>query len=82
MQMTLDRNVESGTNVTSFLIKRYEPNPMWVTIDSNLEGYENGLGGFILYYGGGFILPQHANNALMNNFNKNIELLKTNGLIV
>ena len=82
MQIILDRNIESGTNVTSFLIKRYEPNPMWVTIDSNLEGYENGLGGFILYYGGGFILPQHANNALMNNFNKNIELLKTNGLIV
>ena len=82
MQMTLDRNVESGTNVTSFLIKRYEPNPMWVTIDSNLEGYNNGFEGFILYYGGGFILPQHANNALMDNFNKNIELLKTNGLIV
>ena len=73
MSITLDRNVESGTNVSSFLIRKYNPHPMWVTIDSDLEGYNNG---------GGFILPQHANNALMNNFNKNIELLKTNGLIV
>ena len=73
MNITLDRNVESGTNVSSFLIRKYNPHPMWVTIDSDLEGYNNG---------GGFILPQHANNALMNNFNKNIELLKTNGLIV
>lgn len=68
----LDRNVIDGTNINSFLIRRLDPNPNFVTLDYNTATNSVGKG---------FMLPQYATNELQQNYNKIIEKLKTDGLI-
>jgi len=72
MSILLDGNVSSGSNLNSFLIRRLDPNPNFITIDSNLSTYQGG---------GGFILPQFTTNELQESFDKNIISLKERGLI-
>ena len=72
MSILLDGNVSSGSNLNSFLIRRFDPNPNFITINSNLSTYQGG---------GGFILPKFTTNELQENFDKNIVSLKERGLI-
>lgn len=71
MSILLDGNVAAGTNLNSFLIRRFQPNPNFITIDSNLNTYTGG---------GGFILPKFITNEMQENFNKNVISLKERGL--
>ena len=72
MSILLDGNVSSGSNLNSFLIRRFQPNPSFITIDSNLNTYTGG---------GGFILPKFITNEMQKNFDKNVVSLKERGLI-
>lgn len=72
MSILLDGNVTAGTNLNSFLIRRFQPNPNFITIDSNLSTYTGG---------GGFILPKYITNEMQENFDKNVVSLKERGLI-
>ena len=72
MSILLDGNVSSGSNLNSFLIRRFDPNPNFITIDSNLNKYTGG---------GGFILPKFITNEMQKNFDKNVVSLKERGLI-
>jgi len=70
--LILDRNIVDGTNLNSFLIRRFDPNPNFITLDTNLASYQGG---------GGFILPQYTTNELQANFDRIIKDLKEKGLI-
>jgi hypothetical protein len=70
--MILDRNIVDGTNINSFLIRRLDPNPNFVTLD-----YDTSVNSV----GKGFMLPQYATDELQQNYNKIIEKLKIDGLI-
>ena len=72
MSILLDGNVSSGSNLNSFLIRRFDPNPNFITIDSNLNTYTGG---------GGFILPKFITNEMQESFDKNVISLKERGLI-
>ena len=72
MSILLDGNVTAGTNLNSFLIRRFNPNPSFITIDSDLSTYQGG---------GGFILPQFTTNEIQESFDKNVVSLKERGLI-
>ena len=72
MSILLDGDITAGTNINSFLIRRNDPNPNFITIDTDLTTYTGG---------GGFILPEHITNELQENFNKNVVSLKERGLI-
>ena len=72
MSILLDGNVTANTNINSFLIRRFDPNPNFITIDTDLTTYTGG---------GGFILPEHITNELQKSFDKNIVSLKERGLI-
>jgi len=72
MSILLDGNVTAGTNLNSFLIRRFNPNPSFITIDSDLSTYQGG---------GGFILPKFITNEMQENFDKNVISLKERGLI-
>jgi len=71
MSILLDGNVTAGTNLNSFLIRRFQPNPNFITIDSNLNTYTGG---------GGFILPKFITNEMQESFDKNVISLKERGL--
>jgi len=70
--LVLDRNIVDGTNLNSFLIRRFDPNPNFITLDTNLASYQGGSG---------FILPQYTTNELQANFDRIIKDLKEKGLI-
>jgi hypothetical protein len=72
MSILLNGDITAGTDINSFLIRRNDPNPNFITIDTDLTTYTGG---------GGFILPEHITNELQENFNKNIVSLKERGLI-
>ena len=72
LNLTLDRDIIDGTDLDSFLIRRLDPNPNYIVIDSDLASYQGG---------GGFILPQYTTNELQANFDRIIKDLKEKGLI-
>jgi len=72
MSILLDGNVAADTNLNSFLIRRFNPNPSFITIDSDLSTYQGG---------GGFILPKFITNEMQESFDKNVVSLKERGLI-
>lgn len=72
LNLTLDRDIIDGTDLDSFLIRRLDPNPNYIVIDSDLTNYQGG---------GGFILPQYTTNELQANFDRIIKDLKEKGLI-
>lgn len=65
----LDRSVAPDTNINSFLIRRYHPNPNFVTIDSSVIS------------GSGFLLPEYVTNDIKQNFDKIIVNIRERGLI-
>lgn len=66
--LTLDRDIVDGTNVNSFMIRRFNPHPNYVVLDTPVI---DGLG---------FLLPEYTTNALSSNFDKIIIEAKENGL--
>lgn len=72
LYLTLDKNIIDGTEINSFLIRRYHPHPNFITLDWDLYGY----GG-----GNGFIIPQYVNKNIKNNFDKIVFSLKEKGII-
>ena len=69
-QLELDRNIVEGTNVDSFLIRRYIPNPNFIIIDAPAEGG-----------GSGFLFPEYVTLDIQNNFDTIIQNLKTKGIL-
>ncbi len=72
LYLTIDRNIPDGTNLNSFLIRRYHPHPNFITLDWNGSGFTGGPG---------FLFPEYANNNLTKNFNNIIVKLKEKNLI-
>ena len=70
--LVLNRNIVDGTNLNSFLIRRFDPNPNYIILDTDLATYQGGSG---------FIFPQYTTNALQANFDKITKNLKEKGLI-
>ena len=70
--IVLDRNIIDGTNINSFLIRRLDVNPNFVTLDYDTSTNSVGKG---------FMIPEYTTNELQQNYNKIIEKLKTDGLI-
>ena len=67
MSILLNGNVTANTNLNSFLIRRFNPNPSFITIDSDLSTYQGG---------GGFILPKFITNEMQESFDKKCNLFK------
>jgi hypothetical protein len=72
LYLTLNRNISSGTNLDSFLIRRFHPHPNFITLDWNGNGYNGG---------GGFLIPEHTSDNVMKKFDSIIVKLKEKGLI-
>jgi hypothetical protein len=72
LYLTIDRNIPDGTNLNSFLIRRYHPHPNFITLDWNGSGFTGGPG---------FLFPEYANNNIVKNFNDIIVKLKEKNLI-
>ncbi len=72
LYLELDRDIVNGTNINSFLIRRYEPHPNYITLDWNGSGYTNG---------DGFLFPEYPSSDLTQNFDKVIIELKEKGII-
>ena len=70
LYLTLDRDIVDGTDLDSFLIRRFDPNPNYITLDTDLATYQGGSG---------FIFPQYTTNALQANFDKITKDLKEIG---
>ena len=72
LYLTIDRNIPDGTNLNSFLIRRYHPHPNFITLDWNGSGFTGGPG---------FLFPEYGNNNIVKNFNNIIVKLKEKNLI-
>jgi len=70
LYLTLNRNIADGTDLDSFLIRRYTPDPGYILLDIPSEGG-----------GTGFIFPEHVTLDVQRNFNTIIQNLKEKGLI-
>lgn len=64
----LDKPIAPGTNINSFLIKRFHPNPNYVVMDSPVIS------------GSGYIIPEYVTNDIKQNFDNIIVKLKESGL--
>jgi len=74
LYLTINRPV-IGIDINSFLLRRYNPNPNFIIVDT----YKNtaaGIGG-----GSGFILPEYSSNELNTKFDEIIQNLTEKGLI-
>lgn len=70
LYILLDRDIEVGTNINSFFIRRYIPNPNFIIIDVPAEGG-----------GSGFLFPEYVTLDIQNNFDTIIQNLKTKGIL-
>jgi len=73
LYLTLDRPIVAGTNLNSFLIKRYVPNPNIVLIDADKT---DSVGS-----GAGFLMPEYASDTLLNKFDSIVQDLTSKGII-
>ena len=71
LTLLLDRNVTPGTNVNSFFLRRYIPDPNFILID--VPGGEAS--------GNGFLFPEYTSLDIQNNFDIIIQNLKAKGVI-
>jgi hypothetical protein len=71
LYLKLDRNIIDGTNLDSFLIRRYEPHPNFITLDWDGSGYIEG---------DGFLLSEYISPDLAQNFDNVIVELKERGI--
>jgi len=72
--LTLDRNLISGSNINSFLIKTFTPNPNVVVL--NIDN-PNGVSKEI----SGFLVPEFSSQTLINKFDTIISNLSEKGLL-
>lgn len=73
LYLTLDRNITSGTNLQSFFIRRFVPNPNFVIVDALKDSNTGG--------GSGFLMPEYASLDLTNKFDGIITTLTEKNLI-
>jgi len=74
LYLTLDRNLISGSNINSFLIKKNIDNPNVVVLDiDNPNGISNETSGFLI--------PEFASQTLLNKFDTIISDLSEKGLL-
>lgn len=73
LYITLDRPIVSGTNLNSFLVKRFVPNPNIVLIDADKTGNVGS--------GAGFLIPEYASQTLLDKFDSIVQDLTTKGII-
>ena len=71
LTLLLDRNITPGTDLNSFFLRRYIPDPNFILID--VPGSEAS--------GNGFLFPEYTSLDIQNNFDSIIENLKTKGVI-
>jgi hypothetical protein len=69
--LLLDRNITPGTNLNSFFLRRYIPDPNFILID--VPGSEAS--------GNGFLFPEYTSLDIQNNFDSIIQNLKAKGVI-
>jgi hypothetical protein len=69
LMVTLDRGITPGTNINSFLIRRFHPNPNYVVMNAPVIS------------GSGYLIPQYITNDIRQNFDNIIVKLKESGLI-
>ena len=73
LYLTLDKPIVTGTNINSFLLRRYIPNPNFVVVDALKT---NEVGG-----GPGFLLPEYTSQQILDNFDSIVTNLTEKGLI-
>jgi hypothetical protein len=72
LYLTLDRNIENGTNVDSFLIRRLVDDPSFILLDDITAANVDG---------GGFMIPQYISPTLKKEIPNIIKKLNSEGLI-
>jgi hypothetical protein len=75
LYLELDRNIVDGTNLNSFLIRRYEAHPNFITLNWDITDFGDSIGT------PGFIFPEYPSNTLKENLPKIIEDLTNKSLI-
>jgi hypothetical protein len=73
LYLTLDRPVVAGTNLNSFLIKRYVPNANIVILDADKT--------VSVGNGAGFLMPEYASQTLSDKFDSIVQDLTAKGII-
>jgi hypothetical protein len=73
LYLTLDRPVVTGTNLDSFLIKRYVPNANIVILDADKT--------VSVGNGAGFLMPEYASQTLLDKFDSIVQDLTAKGII-
>jgi hypothetical protein len=73
LYLTLNRPIVNGTNLNSFLIRRFVPNPSFVLIDALKTDTVGG--------GAGFLIPEYASQTLLDKFDAIIANLTEKNLI-
>jgi len=73
LYLRLNTPIISGTNLNSFLIRRFNPNPNFVIVDALKDSDTGG--------GPGFLMPEYASNDLNTKFDEVIKTLTEKGLI-
>jgi len=73
LYLTLDKPILTGTNLNSFLLRRFVPNPNFVIINADKT---NEVGG-----GPGFLLPEYASQDILDKFDNIVANLTEKGLI-
>jgi hypothetical protein len=73
LYLTLDRPVVAGTNLNSFLIKRYVPNANIVILDADKT--------VSVGNGSGFLMPEYASQTLSDKFDSIVQDLTAKGII-
>lgn len=71
LTLLLDRDITPGTDLNSFFLRRYIPDPNLIIID--IPGNEAS--------GNGFLFPEYTSLDIQNNFDSIIENLKAKGVI-
>jgi len=71
LTLLLDRNITPGTDLNSFFLRRYIPDPNFILID--VPGSEAS--------GNGFLFPEYTSLDIQNNFDNIIQNLKAKGVI-
>jgi hypothetical protein len=73
LYLTLNKPIISGTDLNSFLLRRYVPNPNFVLINATKT---NEVGG-----GPGYLLPEYASQDILDKFDSIVADLTEKGLI-
>lgn len=73
LYLTLNSAPSLGTNLQSFLLRRYSPNPNFIIVDALKDSSTGG--------GSGFLMPEYASNDLITKFDEVIKTLTEKSLI-